>query len=92
MVGYRCNTQAGYPAGCDAGPQVEGYGNMMYWQNSWTTLTNVNSSLTYNWNIRIYVANAKGEEYELSYAPLNRKFNLYLMLNLKPKALKQNVM
>ena len=88
MVGYRCNTQAGYPAGCDAGPQVEGYGNMMYWQNSWTTLTNVNSSLTYNWNIRIYVANAKGEEYELSYAPLKQEVQPVSNAQFKAKGIK----
>jgi hypothetical protein len=66
MAGYRCNTTTGYPAGCDAGPQVEGYGNMMYWQNAWTTLSQVAPSLTYNWNIRIYVADAAGKEYVLT--------------------------
>ncbi len=53
--GYRCNVTSGYPAGCDAGPQDEGFGNMMYWQGAWTTLTGVNDELTYNWNIRGYV-------------------------------------
>lgn len=71
MAGYRCNAQAGHPAGCDAGPQVEGYGNMMYWQNSWTTMSQVNSALTYNWNIRIYVQDADGREYEISHIPWN---------------------
>jgi len=53
--GYRCNVTTGYPAGCDAGPQVEGFGNMMYWQSAWTTLTVVAPTLTYNWNIQGYV-------------------------------------
>ncbi|MBW6513480.1 MAG: choice-of-anchor J domain-containing protein [Candidatus Syntrophosphaera sp.] len=66
MAGYRVNTTGGYPAGCDDGPVVEGYGNMMYWQNSWTTLTALNAALTYNWNIRIYVEDADGREYEIT--------------------------
>jgi hypothetical protein len=53
--GYRCNVTSGYPAGCDAGPQVEGFGNMIYWQGAWATLTSLNPALTYNWNIQGYV-------------------------------------
>ena len=29
-IGYGVNTTAGWPAGCDAGPMVDGFGNMMY--------------------------------------------------------------
>ncbi len=54
-VGYEVNTQGGYPAGCDAGPQIEGKGNMMYWQNSWQTLTQIAPTLTYNWLIQAFV-------------------------------------
>jgi hypothetical protein len=53
--GYNCNVTSGYPAGCDAGPQVEGFGNMIYWQGAWATLTSLNPALTYNWNIQGYV-------------------------------------
>jgi hypothetical protein len=53
--GYRCNVTTGYPAGCDAGPQDEGFGNMIYWQGAWSTLTALNPDLTYNWNIQGYV-------------------------------------
>ena len=63
MAGYRCNTTAGYPAGCDAGPQVEGYGNMIRFNNAWTTLTALAATLTYNWNIQVYVQDAAGREY-----------------------------
>ncbi len=45
----------GYPAGCDAGPAVDGFGNMMYFGGSWTTLTAQNPDLNYNWNIQGYV-------------------------------------
>ncbi|MDD3606749.1 MAG: CARDB domain-containing protein, partial [Candidatus Cloacimonas acidaminovorans] len=35
--GYRCNVTGGYPAGCDSGPAVDGFGDMMYFQGSWNT-------------------------------------------------------
>ena len=53
--GYRCNVTEGYPAGCDAGPQTEGLGNMMYFQGVWQTLFQLAPTLTYNWNIEGYV-------------------------------------
>ncbi len=71
MAGYRCNATGGYPAGCDAGPQVEGYGNMIRWNNAWTTLSALGATLTYNWNIRIYVEDAAGREYEITQLPSN---------------------
>ncbi|MDP2173158.1 MAG: choice-of-anchor J domain-containing protein [Candidatus Cloacimonadaceae bacterium] len=55
-VGFEANTQGGYPAGCDAGPQIQGKGNMIYWSNAWTTLTALAPSLTYNWLIQAFVA------------------------------------
>ncbi len=60
-IGYECNTQGGYPAGCDNGPQVEGKGNMMYFNGSWTTLTQLAASLTYNWTIQTYVDTSSGK-------------------------------
>jgi urease beta subunit len=53
--GYRCNVTGGYPAGCDSGPAVDGFGNMMYFQGSWTTTLEQNPDLNYNWNIQGYV-------------------------------------
>ncbi len=55
-VGFECNTQGGYPAGCDSGPQIEGKGNMMYFQGAWATLTQLAPTLTYNWLIETFVA------------------------------------
>jgi hypothetical protein len=49
--GYRANAQAGHPAGCDNGPMVAGFGNMIYWDGSWVELTALNDALTYNWSI-----------------------------------------
>jgi len=53
--GYRCNVTSGYPAGCDAGPATDGFGNMMYFQDEWSTLLALAPSLNYNWNIQGYV-------------------------------------
>ena len=57
-IGYEVVTATGYPAGCDAGPQIEGKGNMMYFNNVWSTLSQISSSLTYNWNIKGFVQQA----------------------------------
>jgi len=53
--GYRNVVTNGYPSGCDAGPAVDGFGNMMYFDNAWTTLLIENPDLDYNWNIQGYV-------------------------------------
>jgi len=52
--GYECNTQGGFPAGTDDGPAIEGKGNMFYFGGTWTTLTAVEPSFTYNWSIRAF--------------------------------------
>jgi hypothetical protein len=71
MAGYRCNATAGYPAGCDDGPPVEGYGNMIRMNGVWSTLTSLSATLTYNWNIKVYVEDAAGNEYVLGELPQN---------------------
>ena len=58
--GFGVNTTGGFPAGCDAGPEVEGYGNMILWSGEWTTLTQLGATLTYNWAVKAYVEAAKG--------------------------------
>jgi hypothetical protein len=60
--GFNCNASAGHPAGCDDGPQVEGFGNMMFWGGEWTTLSIVGgaNNLFYNWAVKGYVESAKG--------------------------------
>jgi len=54
-IGIRYNTTGGRPAACDAGPAIEGRGNMIYWLGAWTTLTAVNPLLNYNWCVKGYV-------------------------------------
>ncbi|MCK9332554.1 MAG: carboxypeptidase regulatory-like domain-containing protein, partial [Candidatus Cloacimonetes bacterium] len=63
--GYNCNVTSGYPAGSDAGPAVEGFGNMMYFDGAWTTLTALNPDLDYNWNIQGYVGYGAPDRDEL---------------------------
>ena len=53
--GYNVNTQGGFPAGCDNGPQIAGKGNMIS-MGGWGQLTDLNADLTYNWLIQGFVA------------------------------------
>lgn len=53
-IGYGCDATAGYPAGIDKGPQIAGKGNMICVDNEWFELTDLGSSLTYNWLIHAY--------------------------------------
>jgi len=46
--GYNNNTPGGYPAGVDAGPAVDGFGNLLN-MGGWGTL--VEAGLNYNWCI-----------------------------------------
>ncbi|PKP54145.1 MAG: hypothetical protein CVT92_01040 [Bacteroidetes bacterium HGW-Bacteroidetes-1] len=52
-IGFRNNTTTGHPAGTDAGPAVDGKGNMINLAgNGWQTLLQVAPTLNYNWSIR----------------------------------------
>lgn len=53
-IGYMVTTTTGYPAGCDAGPAVAGYGDMIYFGGAWQSMAN-DIGLDYNWNIHAYV-------------------------------------
>lgn len=54
-VGYYVNAQTGYPGGVDDGPAIDGFGNMVYYQDQWQTLKDLNPDLDYNWNIACHV-------------------------------------
>ena len=58
-VGYYVNAETGYPAGCDEGPAVDGYGNMMNF-GGWQTLLEINPELDYNWNIAAHLVTVTG--------------------------------
>ena len=53
-IGYEVTHNAGLsPAGCDAGPAVDGKGDWIYLApGPWDELQNVAPTLDYNWNIR----------------------------------------
>ncbi len=53
--GYNVNTQTGFPAGVDSGPQVAGKGNMISFNGEWVELSDLNEDLTYNWNLQAYI-------------------------------------
>jgi len=58
-IGANVNATAGYPAGCDAGPAVAGYGDMIQdastpWGSMYTLY-----GLNYNWNLAAYVETVK---------------------------------
>jgi len=48
-IGYHINTQRGYPAATDAGPNFDKFGNLIFLDNNWQTL---NNTLPYNWMLR----------------------------------------
>jgi M6 family metalloprotease-like protein len=50
-IGIRCNTLSGYPAPMQMPGAVEGKGNLMYFQGSWSTASELGSTLTGNWII-----------------------------------------
>ncbi len=64
-VGYYVNAPGGFPAGCDDGPAVDGYGNMMNF-GGWQTLLQINPDLDYNWNIQAHLILEQGERSTLS--------------------------
>ncbi|MDD4309323.1 MAG: carboxypeptidase regulatory-like domain-containing protein, partial [Candidatus Cloacimonetes bacterium] len=54
--GYNVVHAAGtFPAGTDAGPALDGFGNMIYSSDAWSTLYALAPTLDYNWNIQGYV-------------------------------------
>ena len=62
-IGYECNSQSAgdYPAGCDDGPAVSGFGDMISIDgNSWSPLAGY--GYNYNWNIAGTIgADSKGK-------------------------------
>jgi hypothetical protein len=66
-VGYYVNAQTGFPAGCDDGPAIDGYGNMMNF-GGWQTLLQINPELDYNWNIQVHVQSVTGATMPLAVA------------------------
>ena len=84
-----CNVEmiSGMPAGCDAGPAVTGYGDMLCFNGVWATLVSLNPALDYNWNVQGYVETDadhatdvrtllgynlyRSEDYQITWAKMN---------------------
>ena len=59
--GYAVEHEDGmFPAGCDDGPAIAGYGDMILQGSGWESLVGLNPALDYNWNIAGYVEAADG--------------------------------
>ena len=58
-------TLTGHPASCDPGPELNGYGNMIYFNGEWATLTELNATLTYNWMIKALQQGQLDQEHSL---------------------------
>ncbi len=55
-IGYRADTNAGFPIGCDAGPAVRNTSYIRMNNGAWTELYEAGENpLDYNWNIQAYV-------------------------------------
>ncbi len=54
-IGYNVNTPLGFPAGADAGPSYDGYSNLIYLDNQWSTLFSLAPAMNYNWCIGGYI-------------------------------------
>ena len=63
-IGYYVNSSTGFPAGCDAGPAIDGYGNMINF-GGWQTLLHISQDYNYNWNIQGFVKTMNGATAQL---------------------------
>ncbi|MBN2830083.1 MAG: T9SS type A sorting domain-containing protein [Candidatus Cloacimonetes bacterium] len=57
-IGVNANTTTGYPCGCDAGPAVAGFGDMISTGGAWSPISGM--GLDYNWNIQAYATDDTG--------------------------------
>jgi len=64
--GYRANAQAGYPAGCDAGPAVAGNGDMLMDPEAGWVVMSEAYGLDYNWNLAGTVTGGDGQQAQLT--------------------------
>jgi len=54
-IGYNTTVQEGYPAGCDGGPAVNGFGNKINLDGTWANLLDIAPTINVNWCIEGYV-------------------------------------
>jgi hypothetical protein len=59
-IGYMVDTQVGFPAGCDAGPALEGGDQIHFVGEAWDALSAV-ATPNINWNIQAFVSPEGGD-------------------------------
>ncbi|MGI6341657.1 MAG: choice-of-anchor J domain-containing protein [Bacteroidales bacterium] len=73
-IGYRANTQTGWPLGCDGGPTARaGYSDLISMDGGATfdPLSTVAPNLPYNWNIAVMVQTGGGKGEVVALAPIS---------------------
>ncbi len=60
-IGMDVNASGGWPAGCDAGPAIVGFGDMFNDGTGWVAMSQPPNNLNFNWNIQAYVEPGKKE-------------------------------
>jgi hypothetical protein len=59
-IGLNVDATSGWPAGCDPGPAVTDFGDMIYFNGAWVAMSSA-YGLDYNWDIEAYIEPAKGK-------------------------------
>ena len=72
-IGYNINTPAGFPASCDGGPAVTGYGDLISTAGDFISM-NAAYGLNYNWMIDGFADYADGRSIA-SMAPINVEYS-----------------
>ena len=72
-IGYNIDTPAGFPAGCDGGPAVTGYGDLLSFGGEFVSM-NAAYGLNYNWMIDGFADYADGRSIA-SMAPINIEYS-----------------
>jgi hypothetical protein len=72
-IGYNIDTPAGFPAGCDGGPAVTGYGDLISLGDTFISM-NAAYGLNYNWMIDGFADYANGRSIA-SMAPINVEYS-----------------
>ena len=86
-IGYTLTTSGGFPAGCDNGHVMEGYGNVMHFSGEWTTLTQLAANLTYNWMI---IGFADTPESSVAFTAKNVELNPVISESVNSKIISEN--
>jgi hypothetical protein len=60
-IGYSCSSRGGNPFSVDDGPAINGFGNMIRLDSTWTTLLDIDPEWNYNFNIHAHLVRPSRE-------------------------------